>query len=156
MPNPNENELNAFIKSEIKETSKKVKGKHPPIAEVVDNVLRSLSVKSIYDLNEQEKRFFFITVKNYSTQPKLRHFLAISLANSSSDLLVQFARDFALKNDLRLIQYSIYPKPVRIQLLSLKEIKDTKDLRNSSELLKGVRKEFRDRLVKLKNLVENE
>ena len=80
----------------------------------------------------------------------------ISLANNSSDLLVQLAKEFALKNGLKLIQYSINPKTLRIQLLSMKEIKDPKDYSNSIEVLKAFRKEFREKLVRLKKLVENE
>ena len=86
----------------------------------------------------------------------MRYYLAITLAENSSDLLVQFAKEFAIENDLKLIQYSLYPKTLRIQLLSLKEIKEPKDYINSLEILKVFRKKFRDKLGRIKKFVENE
>ncbi|MFX1488689.1 MAG: hypothetical protein ACFFBI_06040 [Promethearchaeota archaeon] len=151
----NEKQLRSLITDKIKKSNNKIKGKHPPIAEIVDKKSYSLPVKSIYDLNAYHKRFYFITVKNYRKQPKFRYFLAISLANSSSDLLVLLASNIAIENDLKLIQYSIYPKPVRIQLFSLKEIKSREDYETFIKVLNEIRREFRDKLVKLKNLIEN-
>jgi len=156
MSNSKEEDFESFIKSDIIYKIKKVRGKHPPIAENIENKPRSLSVKSIYDLNENLKNFYLITLKNYSKQPKLRYFLVVSFANNSSDLLVQLAREVALKHNLKLIQYSIYPKTLRIQLLCMKEIQKIKDYENSINVLKLIRKEFREKLVRLKNLVENE
>ena len=156
MPIFSEKELKSFVESEVIKDIKKIRGKKAPIAEIVDNTLFALPVKSIYNMNEIIKKFYFIIVKNHLKQPKLRYFLAISLAGSSSDLLVQIAKDFAIKNDLKLIQYSIYPKTLRTQLLSMKEIKNSTDYSNSIEVLKALRKDFREKLAKLKRLVENE
>jgi len=156
MSNSKEEDFESFIKSDIIYKIKKVRGKHPPIAENIENKLRSLSVKSIYDLNENLKNFYLITLKNYSKKPKFRYFLVISFANTSSDLLVQLAREIVLKHDLKLIQYSIYPKTLRIHLLCMKEIQKIKDYEDSINVLKLIRKEFREKLVRLKNLVENE
>ena len=156
MSNSKEEDFESFIKSDIIHKIKKVRGKHPPIAENVENKPRSLSVKSIYDLNENLKNFYFIILKNYSKKPKFRYFLVISFANHSSDLLVQLASKIVLKHHLKLIQYSIYPKTLRIHLLCMKEIQKIKDYENSINVLKLIRKEFREKLVRLKNLVENE
>lgn len=156
MPLVSEKELKSFIESEVLKNIKKIRGKKAPIAEIVENTLLALPVKSIYDMNELIKRFYFIIVQNHLKQPKLRYFLMISLANNSSDLLVQLAKEFAIKNELKLIQYSIYPKTLRTQLLSMKEIKNPTDYSNSIEVLKALRKDFREKLVKLKRLVENE
>lgn len=156
MPIFNEKELKSFVESEVIKDIKKIRGKKAPIAEIVDNTLLALSVKSIYDLSEKIKRFYFIIVQNHLKQPKLRYFLANSLADNSSDLLVQFAKEFAIKHGLKLIQYSIYPKTLRTQLLSMKEIKNPTDYSNSIEVLKAFRKDFREKLVRLKKLVENE
>ena len=156
MPIFSEKELKSFVESEVIKDIKKIRGKKAPIAEIVDNTLFALPVKSIHNMNEIIKKFYFIIVKNHLKQPKLRYFLAISLAGSSSDLLVQIAKDFAIKNDLKLIQYSIYPKTLRTQLLSMKEIKNSTDYSNSIEVLKALRKDFREKLAKLKRLVENE
>lgn len=156
MSNSKKEDFESFIKSDIIYKIKKVRGKHPPIAENVENKPRSLSVKSIYDLNENLKNFYFITLKNYLKKPKFRYFLVISFANHSSDLLVQLASKIVLKHHLKLIQYSIYPKTLRIHLLCMKEIQKIKDYENSINVLKLIRKEFREKLVRLKNLVENE
>jgi len=156
MPIFNEKELKSFVESEVIKDIKKIRGKKAPIAEIVDNTLLALPVKSIYDMNEVIKKFYFFIVQNHSKQPKLRYFLTITLADNSSDLLVQLAKEFAIKNGLKLIQYSIYPKTLRTQLLSMKEIKNPTDYSNSIEVLKAFRKDFREKLVKLKKLVENE
>lgn len=148
--------LKSFIKNEIIKKVKKLKGKHAPISELVNNVSKSLSVEKIYDLSEKNKYYFLLIVKNYSKRPKLRYFLTILLANNSSDLLVQLARDYAIKHDLKLIQYSLFPKTLRIQLLLLKEIKKIEDYTNFIEKLNHFRKEFRSKLVKFKKIIENE
>jgi hypothetical protein len=156
MPNSNIEDIKTSLKSDIIKGIKKIKGKYPPIAEIVENKPRSLSVESIHDINKNLKNFYVITLKNYLKYPKTRYFLTISLANNSSDLLVQLARDLALEYNLKLIQYSIYPKTLRIQLLCMKEIQKIKDYNNSINLLKSIRKEFREKLGRLNNLVENE
>ncbi|MFX0023567.1 MAG: hypothetical protein ACFE9S_14670 [Candidatus Hermodarchaeota archaeon] len=148
-------DLKSFIKREFIKERKKVRGKHSPISELVDNVPQSLKVEKLYDLSKKEKYSFLLVTRNYSKKPKLRYFLAISLAYNSSDLLVQFARDFALKDDLKLIQYSIFPKTLRIQLLLLKELKKVEDYGKSINILKSNRKEFRSTLLKVKTIIEN-
>ncbi len=156
MPIFSEKELKSFVESEVIKDIKKIRGKKAPIAEIVGNTLLALPVKSIYDMNEVIKKFYFFIVQNHLKQPKLRYFLTITLAGNSSDLLVQLAKEFAIKNGLKLIQYSIYPKTLRTQLLSMKEIKNPTDYSNSIEVLKAFRKDFREKLVRLKKLVENE
>ena len=155
MNNLNQNDLKSFIKKEISKNEKKLRGKHHPISEIVGDIPRSLKVKEIYDLSKNNKYCYLLVASNYTKQPKLRYFLAISLANNSSDLLVQLARDYAIKDDLKLIQYSIFPKISRIQLLLLKEIKITKDYTHSISNLKNYRKEFRIKLAKINKLIEN-
>ncbi len=155
MENSNLKELKLFIEKNVIKNMKKVRGKHAPIAEIIDNKFYNLSVKSIYDLKEKYKNLFLFIVKNYSKTPKLRYFLVISLANNSSDFLVQLAKDLAIKNDLKLIQYSIFPKNLRIQLLLIKQINQIEDYYNFIERLKFFRMEFRNKLEKIKNLVEN-
>ena len=149
-------DLKPFIQNEIIKNIKKLRGKHAPISEIVSDVPKILTVEKVYDLREMNKNFFLFIVKNYSKTPKLRYFLAISLAHNSSDLLVQLARDFAVRNDLKLIQYSIFPKNFRIQLLLLKEIEKAKDYTSFIEILKTYRRQFRHKLERIKNLVENE
>ena len=155
MSNSKEEDFKSFVKSDIIYKIRKVKGKYPPIAENVENKPHSLSVKSVYDLNANLKNFYFITLKNYSKSPKYRYFLVISFANNSSDLLVQLAREIVLKLDLKLIQYSIYPKTLRIQLLCMVEIQTIKNYNTSIKVLKSARKEFREILVRLKDLIQD-
>lgn len=156
MQNSIKPDLKSFIKNEIIKYAKKIKGKHAPISENVNNTAKTLTIENIYDLRNRYRNYYFFIVKNFTKTPKLRYFLATSLANSSSDLLVQIARDLAIKNDLKLIQYSIFPKTFRIQLLILKEIKEIKDFINLIESLKLYRTEYRNKLDKIRNLVENE
>ncbi|MFX1418127.1 MAG: hypothetical protein ACFE9N_04310 [Promethearchaeota archaeon] len=146
----------SFIKNKIIKKGNKLKGKKAPISEIIDNIPKSLSVDKIIDLREEKKNCFFLIVRNYVKQPKFRYFLAISIANNSSDLLVYFARDYAIKNDLKLIQYSIFPKTLRIQLLLLKEIEKIGDYSNYIKKLSSIREEFRIKLLKIKDLIENE
>lgn len=150
-----DNDIRSFIEKEVIKDTKKVKGKKIAIAEIIDNVLISLPVKYIYDMNKKIKKCCFFIVKNHANQPKFRYFLTITLADNSSDLLVQLAKEYARKNGLELIQYSIYPKTLRTQLLSMKEIKHIEEYNDIIEVLRRFRKEFREKLVVLKNLVEN-
>ena len=152
----NQKELKNFLDTKIIKNLKKLKGKRVPISEIVNKKPKVLIMKSIYDLSESLKNFILLYTKNYNKIPKYRYFLAISLANNSSDFLVQLAKDFTSKNDLKLIQYSIFPKTLRIQLLLLKEIKNIEDYSNSIEKLELCRNEFRKKLMKVKNLIENE
>jgi len=149
-------DLITFVKTEIIKASKKVKGKHSPISEVVDDVSRVLKVQAIYDLNQHHKNFYLINVKNYIKKPKIRYYLSVTLANNSSDLLVQLAGEYLIKNELKLIQYSIFPETIRVQLLLLKEISLVKDFTHAIKALNKIRNEFRNKILRLKNLVENE
>ncbi len=151
----NQKDLKIFLETKIIKKLKKLKGKHAPISEIANNTSKVLLVKSIYDLRENLKHFLLLNVKNYNKSPKFRYFLAISLANNSSDFLVQLASDFATKNDLKLIQYPIFPKTLRIQLLLLKEVKKIEDYSQSIKILEIYRDDFRKKLVKVKNLVQN-
>jgi len=147
-------DLRSSIKNKIIKDIKKIRGKHAPISEIVDNISKTLTVEKLYDLREKDKNCFLFIVKNYAKTPKLRYFLAITLANNSSDFLVQIAKDYAIKNDLKLIQYSIFPRMLRIQLLLIKELKQFEDYNNFLEKLTIIRRKFRVKLDKIKNLVE--
>lgn len=152
----NQDVLKSYLESNVFKSAIKLKGKFAPFSEPVDKTPKTLPIKRIYNLKEQLKNFFLIIVKNYSNQPKVRYFLAIILASQSSDFLVSLAKDYATRNNLKLIQYSLFPKNIRISLLSLKEIRTIEDYSSSIELLKNFKKKFRKTLVKIRNLVENE
>jgi len=149
----NQEVLKSYLDSNVIKSAIKLKGKFAPFSEPVDKTPKTLPIKRIYNLKEQLKNFFLIIVKNYSNQPKVRYFLAIILASQSSDFLVSLAKDYATRNNLKLIQYSIFPKNIRISLLSLKEIRTIEDYLSSIELLKDFKKKFRKTLEKIRNLV---
>ena len=151
----NQKSLKSFIKTQILKTAKKLKGKYNPISELVDNIPRTLKIREIYKIEDSLKNLFLIIVNNYSKQPKVRYFLALILASQSSDLLVSLVKDYATMNNLKLIQYSLFPKNIRISLLTLTEIQTVEDFSNSIELLKNFRNYFRKTFEKIKNLIEN-
>lgn len=144
-------DLSGFLQNKLIKKSKKLKGKFAPFSEIIDNELRVLKINKIYDLSEKFKNLYLFIVKNYLKQPKERYFLAVSLASQSSDLLVSLANEFAQKNALKLVQYAINPKQLRVSLISLKEIENIEDYSFSVELLKEFRTNFRNMLVKIKN-----
>ena len=149
----NQEVLKSYLESNVIKSAIKLKGKFAPFSEPVDKTPKTLPIKRIYNLKEQLKNIFLIIVKNYSNQPKVRYFLAIIIASQSSDFLVSLAKDYATRNNLKLIQYSIFPKNIRISLLSLKEIRTIEDYLSSIELLKDFKKKFRKTLEKIRNLV---
>jgi len=151
----NQEVIKSYLENNVIKSAIKLKGKFAPFSEPVDKTPKTLPIKRIYNLKEQLKNFFLIIVKNYSSQPKVRYFLATILASQSSDFLVSLAKDYATRNNLKLIQYSLFPKK-RINLLSLKEIRTIEDYSSSIELLKDFKKKFRKTLEKIRNLVENE
>ncbi len=151
----NQEGLKSYLESNVIKSAIKLKGKFPPFSELIDKSQKTLSIKHIFNLKEQFKNIFLIIVKNYSNQPKVRYILAIILASQSSDFLVSLAKDYATRNNLKLIQYSLFPKK-RINLLSLKEIQTIEDYSSSIDLLKDFKKKFRKTLEKIRNLIENE
>ena len=150
------NTLKTFITNEVIKKAQKIKNKWLPISERTNEDTKILKIKTFYNLEKHYKNIFFILVKNTEKQKKIRYFLAVLLASQSSDLLVYLANDLMTKNsDLKLIQYSIYPNNSRVSLLSLIELKKVENFDLSINFLLNIRKEFRDMLNKLKNLLEN-
>ena len=147
-------DLSGFLQNKLIKKSKKLKGKFAPFSEIIDNELIVLKINKIYDLSEKFKNLYLFIVKNYLKQPKERYFLAVSLASQSSDLLVSLANEFAQKNALKLVQYAINPKQLRVSLISLKEIENIEDYSFLVELLKEFRAFFRKMLGKIKNTIE--
>jgi len=152
---PNQENLTTYLEKNIIKNVKKLKGKRSPLTETVDKMSKTLSIISVLNLVTESKDLYLVKVKNYSKEPRIRYFLAVMLAAQSSDLLVQLAKKYANKNDLKLIQYSLYPKLQRINLLSLKELKNVEDFSNSIQILLDFKKQFRLSLEKIKNLIED-
>lgn len=156
MPSENDNKVNldTFIKKKLLKDAKRIRSKYPPISEKVDRIAKSLKIKRVYELGGVLKNFFFIKTKNYDKSPKFRFFLAVLLASQSSDFLVNLAKDFSRKNDLKLIQFSVHPQHLRVGLLCLKEIENKDDLSEILNLLKSFRTSYRNDLEKLGSLIE--
>ena len=148
--------LSNYIQKDLLKKLKKIKGKFPPISEIVERNPKTLPIKAIYDLRSTNKNFYLLLVKDKSNQLKKRYFIANTLASQSSDLLVSLAREYIKENeDLKLIQYSIHSKHYRVNLLLLKELKRIEDYKDSIELLIPIRQSFRKKLEKIKTSIEN-
>jgi len=152
----NNKDLKDFIEKKAVKNAKRLKGKHFPISEIVDAVPKCLRVKNIYRVEQQFKDIFLIVVKNHHKLPKIRYFLAVQLASQSSDLLARLARNCAVKNDLKLIQYPIYPKTLRINLLALKELDSVQNFSKWIALLENFKNLFNQKLKKLNELLESQ
>lgn len=146
--------METILEKEYNIKFEKLKNKFPSISEIIDSNIKILKIKNIYQITEEYKHFFLIKTRNYLKTPKMRYFITVNLASQSSDLLVNLANDL-IKTDgsVKLIQYSIYPKSNRVNLLALKELKSVKTFSNAIICLKQLRKDFRKRLQNLKNLI---
>lgn len=146
--------LQNYLKKEIIKDAKRIKNKYPPISEKVNGISRTLKVKKIYKLKGEQNNLIFITTKNFTKKPKSRYFLAIVLASQSSDLLVNLAKEYSKRNNLKLIQFSLYPQHCRVGLFSLKEIERKEDISEVVNLLKEFRIMYRKDLDNLRKLIE--
>ncbi len=144
-------EIKSFIRENVIDSAKRIKGDFPPISEKIKGIHQKLKIKSVHVMKKDKEDIFFFTTKNYSKYPKSRYFFGISLASQSSDFLVILATDFAKEHDLKLMQYTIYPKQHRIYLISLKEFTQIGQYEQILDLLKKFRAEFRVKLKNLKN-----
>ncbi|MFW9784953.1 MAG: hypothetical protein ACFFFB_21915 [Candidatus Heimdallarchaeota archaeon] len=148
------NSLDSYLNSEVIKNAKRLKNRYPPISEMVDGARKVLKVQDLYELSKQYRNFYIIKVRNYQDNPKVRYFLANILASQSSDFLVIIAKDYIKdKDNIKLIQFSIHPKNLRISLLALYEIKNQDEFSNSIELLRDLRNIFRKRIANIKNLL---
>ena len=150
----NKENLKSYLKRELLNGAKRVKNKYPPISEKIDGISKSLKVRTIYELRGNLNNFFLITTENYSKNPRHRYFLAIILASQSSDLLVNLAKEFSKDNNLKLIQFSLYPQHFRVGLFSLKELRNKDNISETVNLLKEFRIMYRKDLEKLGKLIE--
>jgi hypothetical protein len=148
--------LDSYFKTEVIKKAKKLKVKYPPISEIIDGVRKVLRIEAIYELSEEFRNFYLIKVRNFQNNPKVRYFLTIILASQSSDFLVILAKNFIKEiRNIKLIQFSIHPKNLRISLLALKEVKIHDEFLNSVKILRDLRINFRKKLASLKNLLKN-
>ena len=146
-------DLDLFIK-QVKKNAKKLRGKHSPISELVDNQIKVLKISNIYDLIVINHLYLF-KVRNHSQLPKKRYFLSISIVSQSSDLLVNIAQNIFKNNEeIRLVQYSLYPETSRINLLALMELKTIGEYEDSVKTLVEFRKKYRKHLQIIVNKLQ--
>jgi len=150
-----EKEFEIRIKEKLLRASKRLRGKYPPLSEVVNGNKLTYHINRLYELSGGLKQFYLIISK--TKNDKKRYLICISLASQSSDLLVSMARR-TIKNEinLRLLQFSLIPKHLRVNLLCLKEIEKEENLQDIIDLLKQVRRLFRESLEKLTIQMDND
>ena len=141
-------DLISFIKQK-KKKAKKLRGKHSPLSELVDNTPKILKIENIYIIPESKNIILFI-IKNHLKLPKKRIFLAISIASQSSDLLVNIAKKISKNNEnIRLVQYSLYPDTSRVNLIAMSELLSPEDYEQSIDFLLELRIKYRKELISI-------
>lgn len=152
--NDKEKELGSRIKEKLLRNSHRLKEKYPPLSYIINGIQLRLQINRLYELSGDLRQFYMIFAK--SKDGKLKYLICITLASQSSDFLVSLAR-ITIKDEtnLRLLQFSLIPKHLRVNLLCLKEIEHEDDLQGSITLLKQVRSRFRKTLEKITSQMDN-
>ncbi len=141
-------DLISFIKQK-KKKAKKIRGKHSTLSELVDRAPKILKIENIYIMPESNHHILFIT-KNHSRRPKKRIFLGISLASQSSDLLVNIAKKMSKnKENVRFVQYSLYPNTSRVNLIAMLEVLSSEEYEGSIDFLSELRRKYRKELISI-------
>ena len=153
--NGKEKEFGSKIKEKLLRDSRRLKEKYPPLSDIINGTQLTLQINRLYELSGDLRQFYLIIVK--SKNGKSRYLICIKLATQSSDFLVSLART-TIKDEpnLRLLQFSLIPKHLRVNLLCLKEIEHEDDLQGIIDLLKQVRSRFRKTLEKITSQMEND
>jgi len=149
-----EEELGSRIKEKLLKDSHRLKEKYPPLSDFINGTQLTLQINRLYELSGDLRQFFLIIAK--SKDGKLKYLICITLASQSSDFLVSLARK-TIKDEtsLRLLQFSLIPKHLRVNLLCLKEIEHEDNLQGSITLLKQVRSRFRKTLENITSQMDN-
>jgi len=147
-------ELGIRIKEKLLGDSHRLKEKYPPISYIVNGNPLILQINRLYELLGNLKHFYVVIGKSKSGE--LKYLICITLASQSSDFLVSLARK-TIKDEpsLRLLQFSLMPKHLRVNLLCLKEIEQEDDLQGSITLLKQVKSRFRKTLENITSQIDN-
>ena len=146
--------LEIRIKEILLKNSVKTKEKYPPLSDMIKENRITFQIKKLFILSGDLKHFYVINAK--SSNGDIKFFLCISLASQSSDFLVRLARPIIKEQlNLRLLQFSIFPKHMRVNLLCLKEIKVEEEISEDIDMLKQVRKKFLKSLEKLLSQIDN-
>ncbi len=138
------------MKNQVIKRAKKIRGKHPPMTEIVGKERKILKIEALYDLQSQNKNFFLFVLKDKAKKSKIKYYLAISLASQSSDIISELAKkDLSKKENFKLIQYSPHIKMYRTSLLLLKECTSTEEYITTKALLQEKRILFRKKIIAL-------
>ena len=150
-----EEELGNRIKEKLLKDSRRLKEKYPPLSDIINGTRLTLQINRLYELLGDLRQFYLITIKPKSGN--MKYLICVTLASQSSDFLVSLARK-TIKNEsnLRLLQFSLIPKHLRVNLLCLKEIEQEDDLQGIIDLLKQVRSRFRKNLEKITSQMDND
>jgi len=141
-------DLISFIKKK-KKKAKKLRGKHSPLSELVNSAPKILKIENIYIMPESNHHLLFI-IKNHVKKPKKRIFLGISIASQSSDLLVNIAKKMSKnKENIRFVQYSLYPDTFRVNLIAMLEVLSSEEYEGSINFLSELRKKYRKELISI-------
>jgi len=153
--NNKEKELGIRLKDKLLRDSHRLKEKYPPLSDVINGTNLTLIIHRLYALKGDLTHYYVLIVK--TKNGRLKYIISINLASQSSDLLVNLARK-TIKNEsnLRLLQFSLIPKHLRVNLLCLKEIEPEDDLQGIINVLKQVRNRFRKSLEKLTSQMDND
>ena len=153
--NSKEEDLGDRIKEKVLRDSHRLKEKCPPLSYTNNGNQMTLQISRLYELSGDLKQLYIIMGK--SKKEKLTYFICIKLASQSSDFLVSLARKtIEDESNLRLLQFSLIPKHLRVNLLCLKEIEHEDDLQDIIDLLKQVRSRFRKTIEKMTSQMEND
>ncbi|MCJ7650596.1 MAG: hypothetical protein MUP85_18450 [Candidatus Lokiarchaeota archaeon] len=149
-----EEELGSRIKEMLLKDSHRLKEKYPPLSDIINDTRLTLQINRLYELSGDLRQLYMIIAK--SKNGKLKYLICITLASQSSDFLVSLARK-TIKDEtsLRLLQFSLIPKHLRVNLLCLKEIEHEDDLQGIITLLKQVRSRFRKTLENITSQMNN-
>lgn len=150
-----ETSCSSFVKGDLIKHASRLKGKFTSISEKVGGEAKTLSIKQVYKLDEKSKPFLVIIVKNYNKTPKFRYFVAKVLANQSSDFLVKLVQNFSRKHQIKLLQYSLFPKLNRNSLISLIEFSSEATYIESKSLLEELDKFFSQRITDFLSLLNS-
>lgn len=152
--NNEKEELSNRIKEKLLGDSHRLKEKYPPLSYIINDTQITLQISRIYELSGDLKQLYIIMGK--SKEKILKYLFCIKLASQSSDFLVNIARKtIENESNLRLLQFSLIPKHLRLNLLCLKEIEHEDGLQDIIDLLKQIRSRFRKTLDKLISQMEN-
>ena len=152
--NDKEKELGSIIKEKLLRGSRRIKERYPPLSDIINGTKLTLQINRLYELSGDLRQFYIIIAK--PKNGNLKYLICITLASQSSDFLVSLARTTVKdETNLRLLQFSLIPKHLRVNLLCLKEIEHEDDLQGIIDLLKQVRSRFRKTLEKIASQMDN-